>query len=156
MTTILCSSLIKYIYRQNPREFARGILKDLISITRLLCRIPNSKEMKLLMDLCKQMNVEMGNPRKIVPECQGLSNGNMHGKGNQEGKQPVLLQAQHFMNNSAENKPPTIPFSSEKQASSGQLRGSYILGERMNGITETLLLLAKPALPNSTCQTWHI
>ena len=113
-------------------------------------------EMKLLMDLCKQMNVEIGNPRKLVPECQGLSSGNMPGKGNQEGKQPVLLQAQHFMNNSAENKPPTIPFNSEKQASSGQLRGSYILGERMNGITETLLLLAKPALPNSTCQTWHM
>ena len=113
-------------------------------------------EMKLLMDLCKQMNVEMGNPKKLVPECQGLSSGNLPGKGNQEGKQPVLLQAQHFMNNSAENKPPTIPFSSEKQASSGQLRGSYILGERMNEITETLLLLAKPALPNSTCQTWHM
>uniref|UniRef100_A0A2N9GRH9 Uncharacterized protein n=1 Tax=Fagus sylvatica TaxID=28930 RepID=A0A2N9GRH9_FAGSY len=74
--------------------------------------------MKLLMDLCKQMN---------VLECQGLSSGNKPGKGNEEGKQPVLLQAQHFMNNSAENKPPTIPFSSEKQASSGQLRGSYIL-----------------------------
>uniref|UniRef100_A0A2N9HG73 Uncharacterized protein n=1 Tax=Fagus sylvatica TaxID=28930 RepID=A0A2N9HG73_FAGSY len=123
---------------------------------RVTLRPSLSLEMKLLMDLCKQMNVEMGNPRKLVPECQGLSSGNMPGKGNQEGKQPMLLQAQHFMNNSAENKPPTIPFSSEKQASNGQLRGSYILGERMNGTTETLLLLAKPALPNSTCQTWHM
>ena len=124
-----------------------------------MCCLKDCPKACLVINLMVQfleMNVEMGNPRKLVPECQGLSSGNMPGEGNQEGKQPVLLQAQHFMNNSAENKPPTIPFSSEKQASCGQLRGSYILGERMNGITETLLLLAKPVLPNSTCQTWHM
>ena len=94
-------------------------LKDCPKACLVINLMVQFSEMKRLLDLCKQMNVEMGNPRKLVPECQGLSSGNMPGKGNQEGKQSVLLQAQHFMNNSVENKPPTIPFSSEKQASSG-------------------------------------
>lgn len=98
--------------------------------------------MRLLLDQYKQMTVEMGNPRKFVPHCQVFSSGNMPGKGNQKGKRPKPLQAQHFMN-SAENKPPTIPFSSEKTNSS-RLRGSYILGNSDFGKNFITYLGSKP------------
>ncbi|KAK9994505.1 hypothetical protein SO802_024208 [Lithocarpus litseifolius] len=100
------------------------------------------KRMRLLLDLYKQMTVEMGNPRKFVPHCQGFSSGNMPRKGNQKGKRPKPLQAQHFMN-SAENKPPITPFSSEKTNSS-HLRGSYILGNSDFGKNFITYLGSKP------------
>lgn len=98
--------------------------------------------MRLLLDLYKQMTVELGNPRKFVPHCQVFSSGNMPGKGNQKGKRPKPLQAQRFMN-SAENKPPTIPFSSEK-TNSGHLKGSYILGNSDFGKNFITYLGSKP------------
>ncbi|KAK4571613.1 hypothetical protein RGQ29_030140 [Quercus rubra] len=100
------------------------------------------KCMRLLLDLYKQMTVELGNPRKFVPHCQVFSSGNMPGKGNQKGKRPKPLQAQRFMN-SAENKPPTIPFSSEK-TNSGHLKGSYILGNSDFGKNFITYLGSKP------------
>ncbi|XP_075648276.1 uncharacterized protein LOC142619097 [Castanea sativa] len=108
------------------------------------CKAANEvrKRMRLLLDLYKQMTVEMGNPRKFVPHCQVFSGGNMPGKGNQKGKRPKPLQAQHFMN-SAENKPPTIPFSSEK-TNSGRLKGSYILGNSDFGKNFITYLGSKP------------
>ncbi|XP_023886924.2 uncharacterized protein LOC111999025 [Quercus suber] len=108
------------------------------------CKAANEvrKRMRLLLDLYKQMTVEMGNPRKFEPHCQVFSSGNMPGKGNQKGKRPKPLQAQHFMN-SAENKPPTVPFSSEK-TNSGHLKGSYILGNSDFGKNFITYLGSKP------------
>ncbi|KAK7860844.1 hypothetical protein CFP56_029283 [Quercus suber] len=124
---------IRALTQQLRPRFIEVPVKDIFFIN--IC-------MRLLLDLYKQMTVEMGNPRKFEPHCQVFSSGNMPGKGNQKGKRPKPLQAQHFMN-SAENKPPTVPFSSEK-TNSGHLKGSYILGNSDFGKNFITYLGSKP------------
>ncbi|KAM1054641.1 hypothetical protein ACFX2I_001969 [Malus domestica] len=87
------------------------------------------KELKLLMELHKQMAKDTGTQRKFVPEHQHPSRGSEPAKENQDGKGPQQLQPRCSVQNSVQgNSTRPALLSANKKPVDFKLQGSYIVG----------------------------
>lgn len=86
-------------------------------------------ELKLLMELHKQMAKDTGTQRKFVPEHQHPSRDSEPAKENQDGKGPQRLQPRCSVQNSVQGKSTRpAPLSANKKPVDCKLQGSYIVG----------------------------
>ncbi|BFG23340.1 hypothetical protein CerSpe_096140 [Prunus speciosa] len=87
------------------------------------------KQMKLLMDLYKQMAKDAGDThRKFVSETQHSTHDSDPAKENQDGKQQKHLQPRCSVEKPVRARTRSIPLSSDKKPVASQLQGSYIVG----------------------------
>lgn len=93
-------------------------------------------EIKLVMDLYKQMTVEIQPLEKAVLECQPSSGKSMPVKQSwgteKDGKVAELLQHKQPSEQPAESKTPAY-FNSQRKLDDGQSRKSYIVGGSVFG-----------------------
>ncbi|BBG98296.1 hypothetical protein Prudu_007659 [Prunus dulcis] len=87
------------------------------------------QQMKLLMDLYKQMAKDAGDThRKFVSETQHSTHDSDPAKENQDGKQQKHLQPRCSVEKPVQPRTRSIPLSSYKKPVASQLQGSYIVG----------------------------
>ncbi|ONI25314.1 hypothetical protein PRUPE_2G295600 [Prunus persica] len=87
------------------------------------------QQMKLLMDLYKQMAKDAGDThRKFVSETQHSTHDSDPAKENQDGKQQKHLQPRCSVEKPVQARTRSIPLSSYKKPVASQLQGSYIVG----------------------------
>ncbi|XP_021827134.1 uncharacterized protein LOC110767787 isoform X2 [Prunus avium] len=87
------------------------------------------KQIKLLMDLYKQMAKDAGDThRKFVSETQHSTHDSDPAKENQDGKQQKHLQPRCSVEKPVRARTRSIPLSSDKKPVASQLQGSYIVG----------------------------
>ncbi|KAK9292486.1 hypothetical protein L1049_020459 [Liquidambar formosana] len=95
------------------------------------------KQMKLVMDLCKQMTMETNPKSENVLERQPLSGESMLRKEPQdehlEEKRPEIFQPKQGPEKSVEKKSPPPPSAIEKTLGDGWVQGSYVVGGSVFG-----------------------